>query len=161
MSSNRKGYSIPSTPCCHSKIGNLCCKQVKHTNTFPSTVTKRTYNICNKLNCKSSYLIYLMECTLCKRQYTGKSETTFNIRSNNHRKDVYKTNTPEADQNFRLPGHNFNRHAKFTLIEQFNNAELDKELLEFRLKKRRDFWIHKLKTLQSHGFNAALNFLNL
>ena len=39
--SNRKGYSIP----CHSKTGNLCCKQVKHTNTFLSAVTKRTYNI--------------------------------------------------------------------------------------------------------------------
>ena len=48
--SNRKGYSIQ----CHSKTGNLCCKQVKYTNTFSSTVTKRIYNICNKLNCKSS-----------------------------------------------------------------------------------------------------------
>ena len=52
-----------------------------------------------------------MESTLCKRQYTGNSETV-NIRLNNHGKDVYKTNTPEADQHFRLPGHNFNRHTK-------------------------------------------------
>ena len=43
--SNRKGDSTP----CHSKTGNLCCKQVKHSNTFSSTVSKRTYNICNKL----------------------------------------------------------------------------------------------------------------
>ena len=80
--SNRKGYSIP----CHSKPGNLWCKQVEHTNTFSSTVTKMTCNIYNKLNCKSSYLIYLMECTLW--QHTGKSETAFNFRLNNHRKDV-------------------------------------------------------------------------
>ena len=59
---NRKGYSIP----CHSKIGDLCYKQVKDTNTFSSTFTKRSYNIYNKINCKSSYLICLMECTLCK-----------------------------------------------------------------------------------------------
>ena len=84
--SNRKEYPIP----CHSKTGYLCCKQVKHSNKFSSTVTKSTYNISNKLNCKSSYLIYLMECTLCKWQYTGKSEIEFNIRLNNHRKDVYK-----------------------------------------------------------------------
>ena len=84
--SNRKGYSIP----CHSKSENLCCKQVKHTNTFSSTVTKTTFNIYNKLNYKSSCLIYLMEYTLCKRQYTGKSETTFNIRLKNRRKDVHK-----------------------------------------------------------------------
>ena len=122
--SNRKVYPIP----CHRtpKTGNLCCKQVKHTSKFSSTVTKRTYNIYNKLNCKSSYLVYLMECTLCKRQYASKSETTFNIRLNNHRKDVHKTNTPEADQHFRLPHHNFNRQAKFTLIKRLNNTELDR-----------------------------------
>ena len=84
--SNRKGYSIP----CHSKSENLCCKQVKHTNTFSSTVTKTTFNIYNKLNHKSSCLIYLMEYTLCTGQYTGKSETTFNIRLKNRRKDVHK-----------------------------------------------------------------------
>ena len=58
--SNRKGNSTP----CHSKTENLCCKKVKHTNTLSSTVTKKTCNIYNKLNCKSRYLIYLMECTL-------------------------------------------------------------------------------------------------
>ena len=84
-----------------------------------------------------------------------------NIRLNNHRKDVCKTNTPEADQHFRLPGHNFNRHTKLTLIKQLNNTELDKELLTFRLKKCEDFWIHKLKTLKPHGVNAKLNFPNL
>ena len=101
-----------------------------------------------------------MECTLCKRQYTDKSETAFNIKLNNHRNDVHKTNTPEVDQHFRLPGHNFNRHAKFTLIEQLNNTEIDKELLTFTLKKCEDFWIHKLKTLKPHGFNAEFNFPN-
>ena len=43
--------------------------------------------------------------------------------------DIYKTNTQEADQHFRLPGHNFNWQAKFTLLEQLNKTELDKELL--------------------------------
>ena len=69
-----------------------------------------------------------MECRLCKRQCTDKSETAFNIRSNNHRNDTYKTSTPEADQHFRQPDHNF------TLIEQLN--KLDKVLLTFTLKKR-------------------------
>ena len=62
---------------------------------------------------------------MCKRQYTGKLKTAFNIRLHNHCKDVYKTNTPKLEQHFRLPGHNFNRHGKFTLIEQLNNAGLN------------------------------------
>ena len=102
-----------------------------------------------------------MECTLRKRQYTGKSKTEFNIRLTNHRKDVYKANTPEEDQYLRLPGDNFNRHIKFTLMEQLNNTGLHKELLTFRLKKREDFWIHKLRNLKPHGFNAELKFSNL
>ena len=63
---------------------------------------------------------------------------------------------PEADQHFRLPGQNFNRHTKFTLIKQLHNTELDEELT-FRLKRHQDFWIHKLKTLQPHGFKGELS----
>ena len=101
-----------------------------------------------------------MECALYKRQYTSKSETAFNIRLNNHRNDVYKANAPEAVQYFKLPRQNYNGHAKFTLIEQLNNTELERELLTFRLKKRKDFWIQKLKTLKPIGFNAEINFPN-
>ena len=55
--SNREGYSIP----CQSKTRNVWWKQINHTKTFSSTLTKRTYNIYNKLNYKSIYLNFLME----------------------------------------------------------------------------------------------------
>ena len=49
-----------------------------------------------------------------KRKYgSGKLETEFNLRINNHLKDVHKINTPEADQDFKLPGHIFNLQEKF------------------------------------------------
>ena len=41
-----------------------------------------------------------MECTLCKKQYVGKSETNFNIRLNNHGKDVKKTDAILACRHF-------------------------------------------------------------
>ena len=43
-----------------------CCTQVVNTKTFESYQTKRLFKIFHKLNCKSSFVIYLMECTLCK-----------------------------------------------------------------------------------------------
>ena len=101
-----------------------------------------------------------MECVSCNKQYTGKSKTAFNLRLNNHQKDVNKRNSLQADQHFRLPGHNFNKHAKFRLIEQLNDTNIDKELLKHQLKKREDFWSIKLKNLQPHGFNTELNFPN-
>ena len=79
---------------------------------------------------------------------------------NSSRKDVHKSNTPEADHHFSLPGHKFNLHAEFTLIEQLNKTNLDKELLTFRSKKREDFWLYNLDNLQLHGFNGKLYFPN-
>ena len=57
----------------------------------------------------------------CNKQCTGKSETAFNLSLNNHREDVNKQKSLQADQHFLLSGHNFNKHAKFTLIEQLND----------------------------------------
>ena len=75
-----------------------------------------------------------MECALCKIQYVGKAETAFNIRLNNHRKDVNNPKSIPVDFHFRKPGHSFILHAKVTLIEQLNNIHTtDKETLKFQL----------------------------
>ena len=47
---------------------------------------------------------------------------------------------PEADQDLRITCRNFNRHAKFTIIEQVSNTQLKIKLLTFTLKKRKEFW---------------------
>ena len=60
------------------------------TDTFTSQQTKRTFNIFLNLKCKSEYLIYLVECMLCRIQYVGKAETKLNLRLNNHGKHTKK-----------------------------------------------------------------------
>ena len=86
-----------------------------------------------------------MECRTCCIQSLGKSETEFNIRLNNHRKDVNRQNAPKVDQHFKLPNQNFKQHARFTWIEQLDNMKIDKDLATtLRLKTREDFWIEKL-----------------
>ena len=68
----------------------------------------------------------------------------------------------QVNQHFRLPGHNFNKHAKFTLIEELSDTRIDKELLKYRLKKKREeFWIIKLKTLQPHRFSISCASVSL
>ena len=79
------------------------------------------------VTCKSSCVIYLMECCLCeKSQYAGKSEYSVNLRINTHRNDVWKTDGPSCDKHFQIPGHNFNTHATFTIIEEVYNKSLSK-----------------------------------
>ena len=114
------------TPCLANNR-TLCCKQVVYTTTFRSNQTNSIFQIYHNLNCKSKYVIYLLECTKCKIKYVGKAETEFNIRLNNHRKDVWKPDAIPASRHFSGKSHNFNTHAKFILIEQIRFNDIDKE----------------------------------
>ena len=90
-----------------------------------------------------------MECALFILQYIVKAETDFNI-SLNYRKDVSYPKSIPASFHFRKPGHSFNLHAKFSLIEQLSNIDTtDKDTLNFQLKVREDFSIQKLETLNA------------
>ena len=79
---------------------------------------KRIFNIFHNLTYKSEYIIYLKECVLWKIHYVVKSETPFNLRLNNHRKDVNNPKVIPACKHFKIQGQNFVKHAKFILIEQ-------------------------------------------
>ena len=122
-SKNKIGFSTKY----FSKSENPCCKQIVHSNSFTSNITKRTYSIFYNLDCKSKLVIYLMGCILCHIQYIGKSETQLNLRLNKHRKVVSRQKAPPLDQHFNLPGHNFNQNAKFILIEQPDDINIDNE----------------------------------
>ena len=99
-----------------------------------------------------------MECILCKIQYAGKSETPLNLRLNNHKKDVNNPKVIRACHHFKKHGHNFMKHAKFTLIEQLTKiSNVSKDTLSLRLKWQEDFWIIKLETLAPKGLNQELN----
>ena len=133
---------------------NICCEQVLKTNTFTSYRTSETFKIFSqlKVHCKSSHLIYLLQCRNCQLQYVGKSETSLNIRLNNHRKDSKNKNSILACKHFQ----NFQWDAKFTLIEQITETFTSTEQLWLLLKKRENFWILKLKTLYPDGLNQEL-----
>ena len=95
-----------------------------------------------------------MKCALLKVQYVGKFEKAFN----NHMKDVRNPKSIPDDLHFRKPGHSFNPHAKFTIIEQLRNIRTaNSGTLKFRLKRHEDFWIQKLETLTPKGLNQELN----
>ena len=97
-----------------------------------------------------------MEYILCKIQYVRKSETHFNLRLNNHRKDVNNPKAISACSHYKIHGHNFMKHSKFTLIEQLTE-NVSKDTLKLRLKRREDIWIIKVEKLAPKGLNQELN----
>ena len=132
------------TPCYTSR--SLCCQQVLKTTTFTSAQTRETFTIFYQVTCHSNYVIYLLECIICKIQYVGKSETSFNIRLNNHRKDIKKPNAIEASKHFNNNKHTFSKHGKFIIIEQLRNKNtIPTETLKLRLNEREIFGSRNLK----------------
>ena len=121
---------------CLTNLRSLCCKQVRKTTNFKNLQNKNIYKIFHNVNCASSYVIYLMECILCNKQYLGKAATTFNIRLNNHRKDGKNVDAIMPSKHFQQESHNFNKHAKFTIIDQLKNISKSKETLTLRLIER-------------------------
>ena len=131
---------------CSSTRPSLCCSQIVNTQTFISQQTKRTFNLFHRLTCKSQYDIYLMVCILCKIQQVGKFETLFNLRLNNHRKYVNNPKAIPACSHFKIRGHNFMKHANFTLIEQLTEiSDVSKDILRQRQNDERIFGSLNLK----------------
>ena len=113
----------------------LCCKQVTKTEHFKSKQINITFRIFQKTTCKSNFIVYLLECELCKIKYVGTAETAFNIRLNNHRKDVKGYKAILVDKHFNQTGHNFNLHAKFIITEPLQDIEkTPNKILKERLK---------------------------
>ena len=88
----------------------------------------------------------------------GKSEPPAHLRINTHRHDVKDPSGGAFDHHFRLPGHDFNAHAKFTLIEQIRNHHGNTKAENRRqLEAREDYWMLRLTTLKPSGMNDSLN----
>ena len=137
---------------------NLCCKQLKTCSTFQSAFNKNIFLIRHNVISKSSCTIYLMDCCLCEKwQYVGKSKCSLNLRMNTHRNDVWRTDGPSCDKHYQMPGHNFNVHTKFTIIEEVYSKSLSKFKICSLLEHREDFWILKLQILSLQGLNISLN----
>ena len=99
---------------------------------------------------------------MCKIQYVEKSEASFNIRPNNHRKDLKKPNAIQACKHFNKNEHTFSKHGKFIIIEQLRNINTSPtETLKLRLRERKNIWIKKLKTLTPCDLNQELNLYHV
>ena len=137
----KKGKCQP----CSTKLTNLCCKQLKTCPIFQSAFNKNNFLIRHDVTCKSSCVIYLMKCSLWEKwQYVAKSQYSSELRMNTHRNDVWRTDDPPCDKNFQVSRHNFNAHAKFTIIEEVYNKLLSNMEIDSLLEHREDFRILNL-----------------
>lgn len=126
-----------------------CCNQLQHSSTFHSKTTEKTYKIFCNVNCKSSNVIYVLECPICGLQYVGESMQPFHKRLNGHRSDLTKKPYIPVSQHFRLPDHDLKDfdHMKILVIEQ------DCTWQNRQRENREKFWIKTLGVLHPDGIN--------
>ena len=84
----------------HRKVGskkcakNCCevCDYVTDTDTFTSAVTGESFKTNHQLNCDDRFIIYLLKCKQCQKQYTGETTDDFRNGWSN-----YKSNSRKFD----------------------------------------------------------------
>ena len=85
-SSKVKNANIEQRPRFQEGAGSLkcsgchACKIVQNSKFFKSTNTKRKYFIRQKIDCRSSFLVYLIFCSNCRDNYVGKTKKQFRER---------------------------------------------------------------------------------
>ena len=118
----------------------------------------KTFDTRYFVTCKSSWVIYLMECFLCTdSQYIGKSEYSIKLRLNAHINDVWRAGGLPCDKHLGNSAYKFNEHPKFTGIEKTDNASFPNQQRRSLLEHREDFWRLRLKTLFPNGLNVYSN----
>ena len=98
------------SPCRKSRC--QVCKVMCSATTFISLVTNKEYRINFSLNCDSSNVVYVLECSVCGVQYVGSTCTSFRVRFNNYKSCNRRFNggalgLPQADifRHFAGEGH--------------------------------------------------------
>ena len=127
--------------------GCKTCRHVQTTDTFRSTVTKKSYKVHTSVTCKTKGVVYLIECRKCPKQYVGSTNNSVHIRLNSHRYDIRRKKIlkPVA-KHFNRCRHSM-EDLTIMVIEKLRNNNI-----QFRRRRER-FWIDKLGCMAPEGMN--------
>lgn len=150
---------------CNCKRCILCQSHLKESTDFLSATNKSRYTIRDHMTCKSTNLIYLIDCARCGRmQYVGETQQTLQKRFYGHRHNIkhfdpstvidpaeLRDNERKQDtmvaKHFNEPGHSI-IDMRCMAIEQIH-------VQDSNVRKRREkFWRHQLQTNYPDGLNV-------
>ena len=155
------------SPC--AKKCDLCKFYLKETSTAYSFHTNKIFNIQQKLDCNSDYVIYVINDIKCRISSVGFTTYAMRVRFRNHKSHIkmYRNNCVVSShftdneilhpldrtsiQSFSnsLPG-----HIEVIIIEKVDLSNIDPNDLESKIKackKREIYWQNQLKTLKQYG----------
>ena len=121
------------------------CQHLVCSKFFKSSKTEKTYAVRHNFSCNSRYLIYLITCAHCKKQYVGYTTQTLRTRINHHRSNVFNKIGTYISNHF-----NFTDHSVSNLKVQC----IDSATSFTELQALEHYWIATLRTLIPLGLNV-------
>lgn len=125
-----------------------CCKLMSKKSRIISSYNHKSFPTPKYTNCNSRNVIYLLECTKCRKgnQYVGQTTRCINVRLGGHRAaSRIKTNLPLYKHFTTKPDHNMEKDIKITILERTTATALT---------SRESHWINKLQTVYPKGLNS-------
>lgn len=129
-----------------------CCDNISNNvSTICSTSTKEIFSINTLLDCDSTDVKYLLECS-CKLQYVGRTIQTLWMRFNKHRANIRNSFLKHGVSKHAYTHHNCDP-SQFCLtpIKQIPSGVRNRSAT-----KREMFWIFTLDTISPVGLNESL-----
>ena len=124
---------------------------LRHTYTHTHTHI-HTYTRTHKINCDYKYLIHLLKCKVCNKQYVGETKDAFRLRWNNYKENDRKFQTNDSCMQQHLYEHFYSEvHNEF--LGNVSISLIDKTG-GFKSKKSENYWMRTLKTLPPLGLNV-------
>ena len=103
------------------------------------------YMIQGSFNCTSTFVIYLINCTKCGKQYVGQSSNSLHQRLIAHMMDIRKHMDTSLAKHFNSTGHNVSHLKAMVICRTYRN-------LNSRLRHE-EAWIKLLKSANPAGLN--------
>ena len=122
------------------------CPRMDISNTITS-MDGTSYKIQGKFTCQSRYIVYVMTCSTCSKQYVGETSQTLNKRFRTHESVIRINSENNIAEHFNLPN-----HSPISYTVSIVSQEEDKN----RRLRLEESWIHLLNTFQPNGLNLKL-----
>ena len=136
-----------------NQCGRPHCKtsfHIKTGNSFMSAVTGEKLYAKVTTGCKTSNIVYLIKCQICRKQCIAEIENPLHIRLNGHHSDYHRKlpDKPVAEH-FSRPGHIFNE-LTVMVIKVMYSAKSNRQ------KHRESYWIYMYTfwSLAPEGLNS-------
>lgn len=127
--------------------GCKTCPMLLPTDCITSPITGITHQIKVAATCKTTNVVYVIQCQRCSQQYVGETEQALHERINSHRSDVRlkKLEKPVA-AHFNSLNHTM-QDMRIVVVERIRKEDI-------RLRRLREsHWIATLNTLHPSGMN--------